>query len=1005
MPALSIRKDISSLPATLAPDTVYYVRTGFGFEIYVSDNSGTVAYKANVPDNFCQLSDFIDRTTMAGIAAGTYTGSVHVQVQAALDYCKTNRKTLLVNPYTYYFTQGVTYDYGSHSVLAYGATFNFASMTTGTAFTVSTPHSYYPLWDSATYAIQGLNIKGVAYGATIPSGTIGITFGAGISNSGAHASVQNCSVAGFGNGMMWSDHSYIQKIDSCSIHYCNTAVNYAGTLLQDSGERIGFTNCVLFNSATLVHATSGDFTFSNCSFDYFTQEAIISEYGSSVHLDGCHIETQNTPNLQPWLRAKDSHSRICLANTRIVVNEPVSVYIGIADESTDGESDVGSADGGIYLVNSFVSFTPSGQFTQQTVFKGACYISNLTSFDGGRYSASNKRVHVHVDRNNLLQDYSFERLTSLSSEWVVKTGTGYTAPTITTLQAATGTHSMRINPTAGTSALIKKSFMCSPGAKPSASYKIRGTIPSGETFTVKVYYAGASGYDSLISSRTFIQNYTSTSGEFDATAWVTETLRPYSRAPKGTSRYTLEFSCASASGSMDIYIDDVIVEIIDNHPGVVDLNETSINQLSDVDTVSVAPTNGQALVYNTTSGVWAPGTVAASGGGNLTDTQATATITGQWNFVSGGKFGAINISGYDFADKYTLANSGVTFNYASSTDSANLFPYYRDFTIFNGKGLAAFKMTGASRTCTFYNKMQFGLITAGSNNIDYTGPVAGTGGVDVGDTADIALNYSSGFDATTGTYSQPYFRSFSVFNGKGAQLFKVEGNTYSVYVNVSGFKVMDQVQFRGLNTAVNGVTFLRSTHTANRTLDLPDVTGTLITSAQVDTKIATTISGTTVALGTSPSSTQVGKYAYSGGKFSTNGDSQQGVLVIRASTTDATSTVLTSNGSAEGTTNQVILTDNQAMTFNALITARQNTTGDTAAWNISGCIKRGSGVATTTLVGTPFSAFPMADTGAAAWTVVVAADTTNGGLKFTVTGEASKTIRWSATVYTNELAG
>ena len=147
------------------------------------------------------------------------------------------------------------------------------------------------------------------------------------------------------------------------------------------------------------------------------------------------------------------------------------------------------------------------------------------------------------------------------------------------------------------------------------------------------------------------------------------------------------------------------------------------------------------------------------------------------------------------------------------------------------------------------------------------------------------------------------------------------------------------------------------------------------------------------------------KIAYAGGQASAQGDTQLGILILRASTTDGTATVATSDGSAASTINQVILTDNQAMTFNALITARQNTTGDTAAWNVSGCIKRGSGAGTTALVGTAVSLASGADTGAATWTAVCAADTTNGGLKITVTGQAAKTIRWSATVYTNELAG
>ena len=170
-----------------------------------------------------------------------------------------------------------------------------------------------------------------------------------------------------------------------------------------------------------------------------------------------------------------------------------------------------------------------------------------------------------------------------------------------------------------------------------------------------------------------------------------------------------------------------------------------------------------------------------------------------------------------------------------------------------------------------------------------------------------------------------------------------------------------------------------------------------------NTTIASGISS--YAFGDGSRAVQQGKYAYSSGNFSAAADTQQGILIVRASTTDATATVATSDGAAASTTNQVILTDNQSMTFNALITARQNTTGDTAAWNVSGCIKRGSGAGTTALVGTAVSLASGADTGAATWTAVCTADTTNGGLKITVTGQAAKTIRWSATVYTNELAG
>jgi hypothetical protein len=49
----------------------------------------------------------------------------------------------------------------------------------------------------------------------------------------------------------------------------------------------------------------------------------------------------------------------------------------------------------------------------------------------------------------------------------------------------------------------------------------------------------------------------------------------------------------------------------------VSLASFSVNALSDVDTASVAPTNGQALVWESASSQWKPGTVSGGGGGSL----------------------------------------------------------------------------------------------------------------------------------------------------------------------------------------------------------------------------------------------------------------------------------------------------------------------------------------------------------------------------------------------------
>jgi hypothetical protein len=766
-------------------------------------NDKLLGYNDLVAESSVLLQDFIPLNIWTAIEAGTNTASVSVYIQQALDACALSHSTLVFSPFTYLMTTGVTYNYGTHSIIGNGAKLDFSGLTSGVALSVTTPNNFMVLWDLAVYQVHGLNIKGANYGNS-RTPAIGVQFGIGLSNSGAHASFQNCNISGFDTAVSFGHHSYVQKIDSCSIHNCNLAVQYSGVSLEDSGERIGFTNCVIFNSNTLVHAIGGNFSFSNCSFDYFTQEALISEFGGSIYISDSHIESIDNPNIKPWMVAKDSNSRICLSNTLIVVNEAISVYIGIADDSSNG-SDTGSADAGIFLSNSHVSFTPSGEYTPQSVFKGAVYVTNLGSFDGGRYSPSNKRVHVYSDRNNLLVDGSFER-NSIPKDWQVTTGSGYIAPTVSSNQAASGTKSLRFNPS-GSTIKIRKVLQVAPTAKPTFSFKTLGAVPAGGTFTVTVGY-DSQFYDTVVSSRTFVYSYTS---EISNT-WKIESLRPYSRAPIGASKFYVEIV---ATGTTDVYLDDMIIEILDNHVSNIDISDKSIDELIDVDTSSNFPTDGQSLTWSSANSKWFPATITGSGGGGsgLSSTIAE-NITGTWNFINGAKLANYTFSGNDINDVTTSANSGFTVNYTSPSSN-----YYRDFTVFNGKGLAAMKITGASRTATFYSAMQFGAVTAGLNQILYSGYSGETG-----DTSEIAISYNSGFDPSTSTYSSPWFRSFHVFNGKGASIAKFAGNATGnrIDFNTDNFYLASRMVFRS-----NGLTnTIDCTLSNNRNQIIPDASGT-----------------------------------------------------------------------------------------------------------------------------------------------------------------------------------
>jgi hypothetical protein len=133
------------------------------------------------------------------------------------------------------------------------------------------------------------------------------------------------------------------------------------------------------------------------------------------------------------------------------------------------------------------------------------------------------------------------------------------------------------------------------------------------------------------------------------------------------------------------------------------------------------------------------------------------------------------------------------------------------------------------------------------------------------------------------------------------------------------------------------------------------------------------------------------------------GVSQSAVLVLGRQTTNDTATRLTNDINAAGTTNQVILPNNSAYTFQGTCIANVTAGGTTSGWKFEGVIKRGANAASTTLVAAVTPTVIAQDAGAAAWVLAVTADTTNGGIAVTVTGAAATTIRWVVKIETTEV--
>lgn len=153
-----------------------------------------------------------------------------------------------------------------------------------------------------------------------------------------------------------------------------------------------------------------------------------------------------------------------------------------------------------------------------------------------------------------------------------------------------------------------------------------------------------------------------------------------------------------------------------------------------------------------------------------------------------------------------------------------------------------------------------------------------------------------------------------------------------------------------------------------------------------------------------------GRFSYASGRFAAIGDAQMGIHVQHIATTDSTAAVvLTADGGAASATNTSVLPDNYAYAVRVQVCARQSggsagTVGDTSIWELTCAVKRGTGAATTALVGSVGGTTALAqDAAASAWACTLGVNTTNGSIEVRVTGEANKSINWVATMYTTEV--
>jgi len=138
-------------------------------------------------------------------------------------------------------------------------------------------------------------------------------------------------------------------------------------------------------------------------------------------------------------------------------------------------------------------------------------------------------------------------------------------------------------------------------------------------------------------------------------------------------------------------------------------------------------------------------------------------------------------------------------------------------------------------------------------------------------------------------------------------------------------------------------------------------------------------------------------FAFGSKGFFSSGSVQSGLYILYGNTTDATAKVLTTDNSGAGTNDQIVLPEDAAFTFHGTIVGKQSNSANVAAWEVKGVIVNSNN--TTTLTNSATTVISNVPN----WNMALSADDTNEALAITCTGAASTSIRWVASIHTNEI--
>lgn len=482
------------------------------------------------------------------------------------------------------------------------------------------------------------------------------------------------------------------------------------------------------------------------------------------------------------------------------------------------------------------------------------------------------------------------------------------------------------------------------------------------------------------------------------------------------------------------------------------LNSISIDALSDVDTTTASPSSGEVLKWNGSN--WAPATDSTSSGGSGSTGQTITSITANTTLSNSDKGKLIQtetsgititipaLSSLDadwFVDIETLNtntfnhgkvtldittnNSGASINRGGNETmyGASKIRLQRSPAGGDSQGqLSAFAsnyLTGGIivREDRLAGGLQGGDVGVGSIMLGNAQDASGNDAIAIGQlgsasaTGSVAIGSYNGSSATTVAAATGAVAIGSGRAGGNQSLalqIQNSGTSYGA-TSTDGIAIGDRAKAGsgGQSVAIGQMSIASGTSACAISGYYAQATGSgslalgLYSNAQGNNSIS---------IGYRSYANTEGKVAIAAGETSGissgAGYQQRGTYILKGATTDATQKVLTGQGGTASTSNSWIPSNNSAHAFSGTVIARQDgTDGDNyAAWEVKGAVMKADNAASM-VVGAAIINSLYHTSGASAWAVTIAANTTLGSAEVKVTGASSTNISWVTTIDTSEV--